>query len=365
MRVHKTPWRRRLGTIVGIAPFLASVFVAPASADQIADKKAEAARITAQIEAQGEKVSVLAEQLNQARIRAQQVDAAVLASQAEVAKTDAQVSAALAILKTQTIASYVKGGHLSSLQLLVGGNEQTLAVRKTYVKAITGQQRAALDAFAAAREQQDAKRAELDRARKDARGALAKVDADQRAAAGAQAAAEATLAKVQGDLSQLVAAETQRRAEEAAQRAQADLAARQARERADRASRPSPAANAGPAPAVSGGAAAAVAEAQRQIGKPYQYGGSGPDSFDCSGLTSWAWRAGGVSLPHSAADQYGSTRHVSIDQIQPGDLLFYGSPIHHTGIYVGNGQMVEAPRTGYNVRYASIYRGDLVGVSRP
>ncbi|HEV7886899.1 MAG TPA: NlpC/P60 family protein, partial [Acidimicrobiales bacterium] len=121
----------------------------------------------------------------------------------------------------------------------------------------------------------------------------------------------------------------------------------------------------GPAPAPNAGASAAVAEARRQIGKPYRYGASGPEAFDCSGLTSWAWRAGGVSLPHSSSAQYSATHRVAMADIAPGDLLFYGSPIHHVGIYVGNGTMVEASHSGVPVRYSSIYRSDLVGIGRP
>jgi cell wall-associated NlpC family hydrolase len=107
-----------------------------------------------------------------------------------------------------------------------------------------------------------------------------------------------------------------------------------------------------------------VAEAKRQIGKPYQYGAAGPGSFDCSGLTMWSWRAGGVSLPHSSSAQYSATSRVAVSALQPGDLVFYGSPIHHVGIYVGNGTMVEASHEGVPVRYASIYRSDLVGAGR-
>jgi cell wall-associated NlpC family hydrolase len=119
------------------------------------------------------------------------------------------------------------------------------------------------------------------------------------------------------------------------------------------------------APPPSSGAAAAVAEARAQIGKPYSYGSGGPNSFDCSGLTSYAWRAGGVSLPHSSGAQYSSTTHVSLSDIEPGDILFFGRPIHHVGIYAGGGQMIEAPHSGTLVRYATIYRSDLVGVGRP
>jgi cell wall-associated NlpC family hydrolase len=122
----------------------------------------------------------------------------------------------------------------------------------------------------------------------------------------------------------------------------------------------------GPAPPVGHGAGAAVQAATAQLGKPYEWGGAGPDSFDCSGLTMWAWRAGGVGLSHSAAAQYSETAHVSLADIQPGDLVFYGSPISHVGIYVGGGQMINAPHTGDVVRYASIDHGGMpVGIGRP
>ena len=75
------------------------------------------------------------------------------------------------------------------------------------------------------------------------------------------------------------------------------------------------------------------------------------------------WRGG--SLSHSSQAQYNETTHISTADLQPGDLLFYGSDIHHVGIYVGNGTMVEAAHTGTNVRYASIWRSDLVGAGRP
>ena len=79
----------------------------------------------------------------------------------------------------------------------------------------------------------------------------------------------------------------------------------------------------------------------------------------------WAWAHAGVSLPHSSAAQYGATSRVSQSDWQPGDLLFYGSPIHHVGMYIGGGQMVEAPYTGASVRVVSPYRSDYVGAGRP
>jgi cell wall-associated NlpC family hydrolase len=120
-----------------------------------------------------------------------------------------------------------------------------------------------------------------------------------------------------------------------------------------------------PAPAANGGAQAAVDAALSQVGKPYQWGAAGPDSYDCSGLTMWAWAHGGVGLPHNSGAQYSATARVDRDDLAPGDLLFYGSPIHHVGMYIGNGQMVEAPYSGASVRVVSMSRSDYVGAGRP
>jgi cell wall-associated NlpC family hydrolase len=118
-------------------------------------------------------------------------------------------------------------------------------------------------------------------------------------------------------------------------------------------------------PAPSAGASAAVAFARAQLGKPYQYAGTGPDSFDCSGLTMMAWAAGGVSMSHNAAAQYSEFPHVPESALQPGDLVFFGSPIHHVGIYVGGGTEIDAPQTGEFVHYSSVGRSDYAGAARP
>lgn len=104
-----------------------------------------------------------------------------------------------------------------------------------------------------------------------------------------------------------------------------------------------------------------------QVGKPYRWGGSGPDNYDCSGLTSWAWRKAGKSLPHSSRAQYSATKRISRSQLQPGDLIFYGSPIHHVAMYIGDGKVVEAPYSGKNVRISStgLSRRDITGYGRP
>jgi cell wall-associated NlpC family hydrolase len=120
-----------------------------------------------------------------------------------------------------------------------------------------------------------------------------------------------------------------------------------------------------PAPAPNPTAQAALDAALSQLGKPYQWGASGPDTFDCSGLTSWAYASAGVGIPRNSAMQFAGLPQVSFDDRQPGDLLFFGSPIHHVGMYIGNGQMVHAPFTGAEVRVNLAGRPDLVGAARP
>ena len=140
---------------------------------------------------------------------------------------------------------------------------------------------------------------------------------------------------------------------------------------ADRPSAPSPASG-GPVapPPLSGGgggsgsAAAVVAYARAQVGKPYCYGGSGPGCFDCSGLTMMAWRQAGVSLPNSSASQYNVGRRISAGELQPGDLIFYYSPISHVSVYIGGGQRISATHTGDYVRVQSL-GSSIVGYARP
>jgi len=122
-------------------------------------------------------------------------------------------------------------------------------------------------------------------------------------------------------------------------------------------------------PPTSSGAAGAVQAALSMVGRPYVWGAADPDvGFDCSGLTMWAWGQVGVGLPHSSASQYASLPKVSKDNLQPGDLLFFYSPISHVGMYIGGGQMVHASNPSNPVAVVSIsgyYSDHYVGAARP
>jgi cell wall-associated NlpC family hydrolase len=112
-------------------------------------------------------------------------------------------------------------------------------------------------------------------------------------------------------------------------------------------------------PSASGRAAAAVAYAESKIGDPYVWGATGPNAFDCSGLTSAAWAAAGVQIPRTSEEQfYGLNRFYSSSQLQPGDLVFFeGDPPGHVAIYVGGGMVIHAPNSSTVVQYASLDPG--------
>ena len=119
----------------------------------------------------------------------------------------------------------------------------------------------------------------------------------------------------------------------------------------------------GPPPAVSGRAGEAVDFAWNQLGKPYSYGASGPDSYDCSGLTMASWQAAGISLPHNAAAQYSSTARIGRNDLAAGDLVFYYNN-DHVGIYIGGGEIIHAPTYGEPVQKASVDSMPINGYGR-
>jgi cell wall-associated NlpC family hydrolase len=113
-------------------------------------------------------------------------------------------------------------------------------------------------------------------------------------------------------------------------------------------------------------AAVAIAAAKSQIGVPYVYASARPGGgFDCSGLVMWAWGRAGVRLPHNSSDIYYSLPHVSRNDLQPGDVLYFHSPEDHVAIYLGHGMMIHAPHRGDHVRIEPVYWRYYSGAGRP
>lgn len=117
------------------------------------------------------------------------------------------------------------------------------------------------------------------------------------------------------------------------------------------------------APSRDGGKA--LEYAFRQLGKPYVWGAAGPDSFDCSGLTSQAWAHAGDTIPRTSQDQWKSLPRVPLSELRPGDLVLYFEDATHVALYIGNGLVIQAPRPGTRVKVSPIAANPLLGAVRP
>ena len=385
----------RAGPVAVIALVAAVLIMGPASAAPAPDNQTRAQQLAQQLDEQGKRVSMLDEQYNQARAHADALQAQLASIGPRLAESDRQLAAARDRLAGASVDAYVRGGSAPLLAAFIHANSNDLGIRSAYVSTALDGQRNAIAGFDAARRQLLRVRDQLSQTQAAAQVNAAALDANRQQAQAAIANVQSALSQAQGNLAPLVAEAS------AAQAAQAQAQGQQrfntltapasttsttapkrggttpttkagaaptttvAHPSSPTTTVPKQPAPSGPPPPVSSGATAAVNTAKAQLGKPYEYGGAGPDTFDCSGLTMYAWRAGGVGLPHSAAMQYDAIPHVALTALQPGDLVFFGNPIYHVGIYVGNGQMINAPHTGAVVSYASIYWPDLVGAGRP
>jgi cell wall-associated NlpC family hydrolase len=376
-----TPRHRRLGVLVGIA-LLFPMLTAPASsADPVADKRAEAARIEQQLEQQGEKVSVLAEKSNRALLKVSEVEGSLAKTEADVARSDERLRATRASLASAAVLAYVHGGSNSMIGKLARGNQDDMIVRTQYLRVTAADQRRVIDDVRSAKQDFELHQSRLLSERKAAADAADLAASASQAALQAEDAQRAVLGRVTGELTDLVAAEQARKEAEALRNRPAPAAIVDSPKitepprvptQAAPAASPTTTVAAAPSAAVApatGKGAIAVAEARKQLGKPYVYGGSGPNNFDCSGLTAWSWKAAGVTLSHSAYTQWFETTRVPINAVQPGDLLFFGDDgvesIHHNAIYIGNGEMIEASQTGTPIRIRGWRSVDLVGAGRP
>lgn len=329
-----------------------------------AESKLDAAQ--AKLDAVNAAAEMASEKYNQSRAILAQRVAATKTAQAKAAKAQQVATAAQTDLDHLAASVYMQGGSLDGLEAILStAGFGDMARHAADVESVGSfRQRTLSDARSSAAQAESTRRAAA-QAQVQQAAAAASAQADFTAAktAAATAASQATALKAERDavVAQLAAL---RRTSVAVEEARVAGLARAGADRAAMARLAASTAPTGPLPAPNTAAAAgAIAYAKAQIGKPYIWAAEGPDAFDCSGLTMQAWRAVGVGLTHYTGWQWDQTSRVPLDKLQPGDLVFYGKDvpsIHHVGLYVGNGTMIEAPHTGAFVRYSTIYRSDLM-----
>lgn len=363
----------RVPIATALAIVLALSFALPAFASPLSDKQAQAVALQAQIDALDTKVSIADEAYNVARDKHTKLTAEVQAAESKAARLQAQDDALQASLSARVNQMYRDDGSTGVIEALLG--TRTLADFGAVLQALTdiaGQDAATMELLVKTEAELKVTRQNLAVAQSESAVQEAAMASNLKIVQQQLASRASALAATSADIRQLLADE----------QAAADAAARArylayvARQRAAAAAAAASAGNSsgGSSSAPGGGSdqggsargAAAVRWAETALGRPYVWAASGPGSFDCSGLTMWAYGRAGVSLPHSSRSQIGSGTRVARSDLQPGDLVFFGSPIHHVGMYVGGGDFIEAPHAGASVRIASLGgRGDYAGACRP
>jgi cell wall-associated NlpC family hydrolase len=365
---RRAPTRAVLAILLAVAAL--TVSAAPsASGDPISDKKAEAARISARIEQLNGVVEQYAEQANAAQIELDGINAQVAESTARVAAAQAEVDQHKGELRDYAVDAYVRGSDDNDSVAATGAVDVTSASQRAgYLAAAAGNRQQIIDTLDATQQDLQVQINALNEQKAAAEAKTQQIAGAKRQAQSAVDEQRALKSQTDAELNQLIAAE-QARQEQARQAAAQQRAAAAAAAAGRTATAPGARSSGGgeipnPGPAR-GSAGTAVNTALAQVGKPYVYGAAGPDSFDCSGLVMYAWGAAGVSLPHNTNSQYAATRHVSLSDIQPGDIIYYNG-FGHDGLYIGNGQIVHAPHTGSYVQVVSLYYvGNPIAASRP
>jgi cell wall-associated NlpC family hydrolase len=403
-------------TVLRLLPVAAAVaLIVPAMTPQVASaspvdqQRQHVENIVDELERLQEQANVIAEDYNEAIGTKAQLDQEIVEAEQRVAEKEAELTKLRGDLSDMAVRSFVGGGGNPLGPLFEDATDVNEVLQRDQLA------RVALSAGDATTDELDAlvadlqsERDELDRKRAEA-DALADQLLDQQAET-ERLTDEYTEARADAEakLGQLIAEEEQRRAEESARQLQAQVEAALAANSSNSSSggsgggggsndsstggggggggggtpapTPTPSTGGGGGsnpgggstppsgvpPAVSSRSSIAVNAALSQQGVPYRFAASSPGvAFDCSGLTKYAWGQAGVYLPHQSRAQYASLPHVSPSAAQPGDLIFFYSPISHVSVYLGGGQQVHAPNTGSVVSIATVNWSKVTGVGRP
>ncbi|MDJ0383388.1 NlpC/P60 family protein [Streptomyces sp. G-G2] len=349
MASHRKPRQRPLlsGGTLRTAATLALAGAATATAFEgtsQADPQLTPAQVKAQVDQLYQEAETATEKYNGAKERADAAQKSLAGLREEAARKADRLNTARSALGSLAASQYRSGSLGTAVQLALADDPQDYLDRASFI-ARAGDRNAA--EVASVRRQLD----EVGQLRDKASGTLAELRARESELAGQKTLIEGKLDTAKQLLAKLTAEE-------------------RARYEAQGAGPVGAAPGSGPAvapppPADGSRAARAVAFAHGALGKPYVWGATGPNAFDCSGLTQAAWGAAGVTLPRTTYTQINAGHRVARDQLAPGDLVFFYSGVSHVGLYVGNGQMIHAPHPGAPVRIAPIDSMPWAGASRP
>ncbi|MFE0414486.1 C40 family peptidase [Streptomyces tendae] len=330
-RRPKQPSRTRVTVLTTAAA--AAVALSSQAANAAPSEKPSKDEVKAKVDKLYEEAEQATEKYNGAKEKQEKLQKEISTIQDNVARGQEELNELRDGLGSMASAQYRSGGIDPSLQLFLSADPDNYLDKASTLDQLSGQQVEALKKI-------QTKQRDLAQQRSEASEKLKDLSATRTELGKKKKQVQGKLSSAQKLLNTLTAQER--------------AALQQEEQRSNRASERQVLTGGNSTPA-SGRAGAAFAAAQGKIGTPYVYGATGPSSFDCSGLTSWAYAQAGVGIPRTSQAQanYG-TRISSMSDLQVGDLVFFFSDLHHVGLYAGNGQVLHAPRTGTNVRYESM-----------
>ncbi|WP_031035783.1 C40 family peptidase [Streptomyces sp. NRRL F-5650] len=330
-RRPKQPSRTRVTVLTTAAA--AAVALSSQAANAAPSEKPSKDEVKAKVDKLYEEAEQATEKYNGAKEKQEKLQKEISTLQDNVARGQEELNELRDGLGSMASAQYRSGGIDPSLQLFLSADPDNYLDKASTLDQLSGQQVEALKKIQEKQRDLAQQRSEASKKLKDLSSTRTELGKKKKEVQGKLSSAQKLLNTLT---------------------AQEKAALQQEEQRANRTSERQVLTGGKSTPA-SGRAGAAFAAAQGKIGTPYVYGATGPSSFDCSGLTSWAYAQAGVGIPRTSQAQanYG-TRISSMSQLQVGDLVFFFNDLHHVGLYAGNGQVLHAPRTGTNVRYESM-----------
>jgi cell wall-associated NlpC family hydrolase len=340
--------RRGILAIAVVVALLASVstMISGAGADALADKQAQARQIADKMAVLQSRLMDVNAQYEKANYELHLAEQQVADAKSLAERTAAEVERRQADLQQFAINAYQSGNDSAAFDALFTSDPGSGAEKVSYLENLSGNKRDLIDAFNGAKVKAREDAVRLEGLEAEAKSRADVIERARKDAASAAAEQQALNAKVQGELSTLVAQENARRAA-----ADAERAAEAARNSGGGTGGGNGGGSGGGSgggtvrnpPPPTPGAGGAIQQAVSQVGAPYVWGAEGPSSYDCSGLVKWAYGRSGVSLPHYSGAMYAMTTRISASQLQPGDLVFWGGGgSEHVAIYMGGNRLVHA-----------------------